>query len=283
MIQTRWCGGRTTEVTALGDAIRAKDEYTRGHSDRVAMYAGLIAREMGLREAEIEEIVLAGMLHDVGKVAVPDEILTRPGRLTAHEYAQLMEHTALGEMILAPLFNDRPVVLQVARLHHEWYDGSRSRDGLVGDALPLAARIVAVADAYDAMTSARPYRAPLPLSAAIAELKKGAGTQFDPACVAAFLTVLARAMFHWTTEGRTERRKDGRTEGWKDGRTDGRTEREASRGTGGPCPPRGGAVGNSTNCRGRWEGSRPGGYRPPRRCRRAAACAFSRLAALGFT
>lgn len=182
----------TQPARLLARRLEAKDAYTQGHSDRVSVYAVAIARELGLSEAMQREIALAGELHDVGKMVVPLAILTKPGRLTEAEYRRLMRHPVDGERLLATRFAHRPTVLAVARWHHERYDGKGLPDGLAGEAIPLAARIVAVADAFDAMTSSRPYRAALPLAVAIREIERHAGTQFDPVCARAFLAVLRR-------------------------------------------------------------------------------------------
>ena len=176
-----------TLVEALARALEARDPCTHGHSIRVAQYAMRIAAEMGLPPAVQEEIRVAGALHDIGKIGIEDELLKSDGALNDEQYRRILDHTVIGERILQPLFGHRPVIFRVARWHHEWFDGAGSPDGLAGDIIPLSARIVAVADAFDAMTSARPYRAPLPLTVATWELASGAGIQFDPECVAALL------------------------------------------------------------------------------------------------
>lgn len=179
-------------LASLAAAIEAKDPYTMGHSSRVRRHAEAIARHLGLGEALVAEIGVAAALHDVGKIGVPDELLRRTGQLTAEERQQILEHTVIGERILAPLLHGHPLGLAVARWHHEWVDGRGYPDGLRGDEIPLAARIVAVADAFDAMSSSRPYRAALVLGAALRELVKCAGTQFDAQCVRALVWILRR-------------------------------------------------------------------------------------------
>lgn len=179
-------------LVALLEAIGAKDQYTWGHSVRVGRYAWAIARELGLPEQVCEEIALAAELHDVGKIGVPDELLRKPGPLSEAERRRVLEHTVIGERILAPVFSGHPTILAVVRWHHERVDGTGYPDGLERKQIPLAARIVAVADAFDAMRTARPYRASLGLRAVLAELQCGSGSQFDPACVAALLAVLRR-------------------------------------------------------------------------------------------
>ncbi len=180
-------------VHSVAEALKAKDAYTRNHSQRVSLYARAIAEALGLCGDEVREVRLAGQLHDVGKIGVPDDLLCRQGPLSAEEYRRVMQHTVIGEQILRPLLHDHPTVLAVVRWHHERVDGTGLPDGLCGDEIPLAARIVAVADSYDAMTSARPYRSVLPLRAAVRQLEQGADSQFDAECVRAFLAVLARS------------------------------------------------------------------------------------------
>lgn len=180
-------------VHSVVQALRAKDANTTSHSQRVSLYARAIAEALGVRGDELREVSLGGQLHDVGKIGVPDELLSRQGPLTVEEYRRVMQHTVIGEQILRPLLHQHPTVLAVVRWHHEWVDGTGFPDGLCGDEIPLAARIVAVADSFDAMTSARPYRLALPLRAAVAELERGVNSQFDADCVRALLALLARS------------------------------------------------------------------------------------------
>lgn len=174
-------------VQALAHALEAKDAYTRGHSARVAAYATAAAVEMGLEAAVVEEIRLGAELHDIGKIGVREAVLHKPGALTHEEYLHIMEHTVIGERILAPLVRDHPLVLQIVRSHHERQDGAGLPDSLRGDAIPLVARVTAVADSFDAMASTRPYRSPRAPGEAIAELRASAGTQLDADAVAGFL------------------------------------------------------------------------------------------------
>jgi len=173
-------------VQSLAHALEAKDLYTRGHSARVASYADAIARTLGLDVATLEDLRIGAELHDVGKIGVREEVLNKPSRLSPEEYLHIMEHTVIGEKILTPLLRDRPRVLQVVRSHHERLDGKGLPDGLKGDGVPLVARIVSVADAFDAMTTGRPYIAPRRPAAALEELREQAGLQFDREAVAAF-------------------------------------------------------------------------------------------------
>jgi response regulator RpfG family c-di-GMP phosphodiesterase len=180
-------------VQALADALDAKDPYTRGHSVRVARYSTLVARAMRLDDAIVMQIDLGGHVHDIGKIGVREGVLLKPGRLTDEEYDHIMTHPVTGWRILAPLLRDAPVALNVVRSHHERFDGRGIPDGLAGDAIPLEARIAAVADSFDAMTSSRPYRtAPRTFDDAVAEIERCAGTQFDPEVVRGFLQAVQR-------------------------------------------------------------------------------------------
>lgn len=175
-------------VQTLAKALEAKDPYTRDHSLRVSHYASRTAVRLGLIEDRLQEIRLGAELHDIGKIGTRESVLLKPGPLTPEEFAHIAEHTVLGEKILAPLARETPLVLAIVRSHHERVDGRGFPDGLVGDQIPLEARIVGVADAFDAMTSSRPYRDSMTAVEAIAELRKMSGSQFDPVVVAAFLS-----------------------------------------------------------------------------------------------
>ena len=166
-------------VQTLAEAIDAKDEYTRGHSGRVAAYAREIARRAGYTQAEQDDIYMMGLLHDVGKIGVPDAVITKPGRLTDEEFAQIKRHPALGARILNTI-REMPKLVTGARWHHERYDGRGYPDGLSGADIPEEARIIGVADAYDAMTSNRSYRQSMSQSAVREQIEKGKGSQFDP-------------------------------------------------------------------------------------------------------
>ncbi len=174
-------------VQALVYALEAKDVYTSGHSQRVTEMAVEIGQAMDLGEAKLAKIRLAGILHDVGKIGIPEAILNKPGRLEKHEYDIVKSHSELGEKILRSVVADEEI-LRAIRHHHERYDGGGYPDGLSGDNIPQAARILAVVDAYDAMTSDRPYRKAMAYPQVLAELEKGRGTQFDPDVVTVFLT-----------------------------------------------------------------------------------------------
>src|SRR5687767_1557 len=180
-------------IQSLADALELKDAYTRGHSVRVSQLSGLIARELGIDGDTVRQVELGGHLHDIGKIGVREDVLNKPGKLTAEEYAHIMTHPVLGWRILLPLLSDSPVSLNVVRSHHERIDGRGVPDGIRGDAIPREARIAGVADAFDAMMSGRPYRtAQLTLDEALAELQRHSGTQFDPQVVNALLAVVQR-------------------------------------------------------------------------------------------
>ena len=175
-------------VKSLVTAIDAKDEYTRHHSTRVTEFTLKIARTMGFSEKELGDLELAGLLHDVGKIAVPETVLNKPGRLTDEEFALIKEHPARGESILKPVLELKEIA-KVVRAHHEHYDGSGYPDRLKGREIPLGARIMAVADAYDSITSERPYRKAASHRYAVKEIIRCSGTQFDPEVVEHFLEI----------------------------------------------------------------------------------------------
>ena len=168
---------QTTE--ALATAIDAKDKYTHGHSSRVAAYSQQIAREAGKTDEECEKVYFAGLLHDVGKIGISDSIINKNGRLTDEEFAQIRLHPVYGGQILSRI-QQSPYLSIGAHFHHERYDGKGYPDRLKGEDIPEIARIIGVADAYDAMTSRRSYRDPIPQDKVREELVKGMGTQFDP-------------------------------------------------------------------------------------------------------
>jgi len=176
-------------VKALAQTIEAKDPYTHGHSARVMEYAVQIAQKLGLPEEEIESLRYAAILHDIGKIGVRGIILNNPNGLTAEEYDEVKRHPIIGENIITPIELLQPI-RPLIRHHHEWYNGKGYPDGLSGENIPLGARILAVADAYDAMKSDRPYRKTLTEETAIQELKRGNKTQFDPKTVEVFLELL---------------------------------------------------------------------------------------------
>lgn len=166
-------------VTALSEAVDAKDRYTSGHSKRVAKYAREIATRMGKTRKEQREIYRAGLLHDVGKIRIPEEIINKPGRLTEEEYETIKVHPITGYNILRGISNDSRIAF-AAKYHHERYDGTGYPNGLRGEEIPEMARILGVADSYDAMASTRSYRDALPQDVVRKEIENGKGTQFDP-------------------------------------------------------------------------------------------------------
>jgi putative two-component system response regulator len=166
-------------VQTLAETIDAKDTYTNGHSGRVAQYARLIAGRYGYPSGRQDEIYMIGLLLYVGRIGVPDAVISKPGMLTEEEFSQIRSHPVMGERILKQI-KEMPQLAVGARWHHERYDGSGYPDGLSGAEIPEEARIVAVADAYDAMTSRRSYRGILSQAAVRSEIERGKGTQFDP-------------------------------------------------------------------------------------------------------
>ena len=177
-------------MEALAHTIDAKDEYTKGHSIRVAQYSRMLAEKMNLTPEECENIYYMGLLHDIGKIGVPNEIINSPGRLTDEEYNVIKTHPVLGYEILSEI-KSRPDLSIGARWHHERYDGKGYPNNKSGEDIPLSARIIAVADSYDAMTSNRSYRKYLPQEKVIDELKKNKGTQFDPQIVECMLEIIS--------------------------------------------------------------------------------------------
>ena len=176
-------------VEALRLLVDAKDDYTRGHSDRVSMYAEKIAEKMGMEESQTECVRCAGLLHDIGKVGVSDAILCKDDKLTEEEFAVIRRHPEIGEKILSciDMFHN---LGEIVRAHHERMDGGGYPDGLSGEQIPLEARMISIADAFDAMMSDRHYRKRLSLEKAKEELALGKGTQFDGRLVEVFLGLI---------------------------------------------------------------------------------------------
>ena len=173
---------------SLTSAVDAKDTYTCGHSERVAVISRRLARELGLTEQQIERIYMAGILHDVGKIGVPESVLHKTGKLTNEEFDQMKKHPQIGARILADIKQIQDLIPGVL-YHHERYDGKGYPARLSGENIPLMGRIICIADCFDAMTSNRTYRRALPLEVAMIELRRCAGTQFDPTLIEAFLKV----------------------------------------------------------------------------------------------
>jgi len=179
-------------MSALITALEARDEYTKGHTARVSCMAMRLGRAMGLDEPKLRELEIAANLHDIGKIGVRDAVLLKPGRLTTEEYAKIQEHAVIGAEILRPIVSLAPV-LPLILLHHERWDGHGYPTAIMGEDIPLGARIIAIADAFDAMTTDRPYRRGMELQKALGIIREEAGRQFCPACAGAFLQMFAEA------------------------------------------------------------------------------------------
>lgn len=178
---------------SLTSAVDAKDAYTCGHSERVALLSRHLAMDLSLPDPEVEQIYMAGLLHDVGKIGVPESVLQKTGKLTPEEFESMKKHPEIGARILADVKQVKPLIPGVLH-HHERYDGKGYPTGLAGNDIPLMGRIICLADCFDAMTSNRTYRKALPLEVALAEIRRCAGTQFDPALAEAFLRTGADAL-----------------------------------------------------------------------------------------
>jgi putative two-component system response regulator len=172
-------------VESLVGALEAKDKYTAGHSRRVTKIAMDTAVALGLADDELDNLRWAALLHDIGKIGIDPTIQNKPGELTPQEYDYVLTHCVIGPGIVQPLVNEK--IIEVIKHHHDSYDGNGLNQKVIGETIPLGARILAVADSFDAMTSDRPYRSSMPVNQAIAEIIHCAGTQFDPVVVKAFL------------------------------------------------------------------------------------------------
>jgi putative nucleotidyltransferase with HDIG domain len=182
--------GRTyLRLAGLVDRLEMKEGYAGGHASAVGAIALGIATELRLSAADIRSVELGALLHDVGKLSIPDRVLMKPGPLNELEWEAMRRHATLGERLLARIVQ-QPEVLAAVRSHHERWDGSGYPDGKRGEEIPLPARIVAVADAFQAMIEPRPYRAPRTPVSALAEIASQSGRQFDPACVRALFAVV---------------------------------------------------------------------------------------------
>src|SRR6184192_4196416 len=188
-------------VHAFAAAIDIKDRYTQGHSVRVGKYSEIIAREMGWSDEEVEGITIAGYLHDIGKLIVDLSVINSPERFSAKDSKEMSRHPAAGYEILARINHPYAEIPLMARYHHERIDGNGYPDGLRGDQIPPGAKIVTVADSFDAMTTDRPYRKRLPLADVFVDFRANAGTQFDPAVVCAFCRAFLKEI-----DGTKERR-----------------------------------------------------------------------------
>ncbi|MBA2636717.1 MAG: HD-GYP domain-containing protein [Solirubrobacterales bacterium] len=190
-------------VASLARTIEAKDEYTSNHVERVSGYAVALARELGVLDGDLEGIALGAVIHDVGKVGVRDAVLLKPGRLDAGEWAEMRRHPEIASYILEGL--ELPQAAKdIARHHHERFDGGGYPDGLAGEGIPLAARVLAVVDTLDAMTTTRPYRNALNFETALSELRRHAGTQFCPTVLAALERSLRSSPATWANAQQAE-------------------------------------------------------------------------------
>ncbi len=176
-------------IQTLRYTVEAKDTYTRGHSDRVSQYSVLIGKHLGLSEKELHDLEIGGLFHDIGKIGIPDSILRKESKLTDDEYSEIKNHPAIGAHILssATIFQD---IIPIVKHHHERYDGNGYPGKLKGEEIPYLARIAAIADTFDAMTSKRSYRDSLPMDVVISEFERCRGTQFDPNLDDVFLDIL---------------------------------------------------------------------------------------------
>lgn len=199
--------GYMETISTLRYIVEARDEETRGHSDRVAHLAASLGKAVGLSEDETRMLRIAGLFHDIGKIGVPDRILLKPGRLTEEEYAEIKKHPETGEKILSGISRMQDI-LPVVRGHHERYDGGGYPDGLSGGEIPSGARIIAVADAFDAIVSNRQYRPGKTCGQALEILREEQGKQFDPAYAEAFAALIKdrekgreiRELYNWREE-----------------------------------------------------------------------------------
>jgi response regulator RpfG family c-di-GMP phosphodiesterase len=174
-------------IESLICALESKDKYTAGHSRRVSEFTLTISRYLGIPDKDLEDIHYGALLHDVGKIAINPDIQNKPGKLTKEEYEHIMTHSQIGPSIVKPIANEN--IINIIKYHHTRFDGSGKNQTLSGAQLPLGVKIVTLADAFDAMTSERPYRQSMTMEEAQSEIKRCSGTQFDPAIVEAFLKI----------------------------------------------------------------------------------------------
>ena len=197
-------------IQAIARTIDAKDEYTNGHSIRVGYYSKIIAENLGMTQDEVDNIYYIALLHDIGKIAIPDNILNKPGRLTDEEFAVMKSHTTRGANILKGI-STIPQIIEGAKSHHEKYDGSGYPEGLKGEDIPYVARIICCADCFDAMASKRVYKEPFPLEKIISEFERCAGTQFDPEIAKVVVEMIKTGKLKPYTAENTYLGSDGKT------------------------------------------------------------------------
>jgi putative nucleotidyltransferase with HDIG domain len=178
-----------TSILSLASALEAKDPYTRGHSNRVAIYSTIIARRIGIDEERVELIRQMALMHDIGKIGISDSIINKKGKLTEEEFNTIKRHPLVSIQIIQPLMTYHTDI-NLVKSHHERYDGCGYPDELTGEEIPIEARILAVADSFDAMTSNRPYRAAMSRKTAIEEIKRNRGRQFCPEVVGVFMSTV---------------------------------------------------------------------------------------------
>jgi cyclic di-GMP phosphodiesterase len=183
--------GYLSAIQSLAVALEAKDRYTAGHSQRVSRFAMMIARGLEMAGHDVRTIGQIGLLHDIGKIGMDERVLNKPGKLTAEEFELVKQHPVIGAQILAPVRSLEAHISGI-KYHHESWDGSGYPDGLKGEAIPMTARIICVADSFDAMTSTRPYRPGRTLEEAVIEMRRCGNVQFDARCVEAFIQILQR-------------------------------------------------------------------------------------------
>ena len=181
-------------IETLANSLDERDRYTHGHSRRVTNLCQALGHEIGLKAKDLELIRLGSILHDIGKIGVADSILLKPQTLTPEEFSSIKNHPAQGEHILLPMLHENRIsrITHMVRHHHERYDGAGYPDGLKGEGIPFMARMISIADSFDAMTSDRPYRKGMTREKALKEIEKGSGTQFDPRLVQQFLAMMYR-------------------------------------------------------------------------------------------
>ena len=197
-------------IQAIARTIDAKDEYTNGHSTRVGYYSKLIAQHLGMSEEEVDNIYYIALLHDIGKIAIPDKILNKPGRLTDEEFAVMKSHTTRGAKILRGI-STIPHIIEGAKSHHEKYDGSGYPEGLKGEQIPFVARIICCADCFDAMASKRVYKEPFSAETIIGEFKRCEGTQFDPKIAEVVIDMMSKGILKPYSDENTYLGEDGKT------------------------------------------------------------------------
>lgn len=196
-------------ITTISNTMDAKDDYTHGHSERVAEYSVKIAKELGLQGERISNIHSIALLHDIGKVGVPDYVLNKAGKLTEDEFVKMKAHTTIGSEILEDIGSILPEISVGATYHHERYDGKGYPKGLKGEEIPFIARLIAVADAYDAMTSDRCYRKRISDEQVLEELINGSGKQFDPEIVKALVRILQEGRINQGADAKDEASAEG--------------------------------------------------------------------------